>query len=83
VMWLEDAACVGEPMLPWDADGPSAGRRVHPGLLAALAVCRSCRVRVECLADADGTEVGLGDIHGVRGGLTVPERMDRRLRRRR
>jgi hypothetical protein len=40
-------------------------------------------VRVECLADADDTEVGLGDIHGVRGGLTVPERMDRRLRRRR
>jgi WhiB family redox-sensing transcriptional regulator len=36
----------------------------------ALTICRTCPVRVECLAEA----VALGDVEGIRGGLTADER---------
>jgi hypothetical protein len=45
-------------------------------LEVARAVCRSCPVRSECLDAALVEEAELGPLeaHGVRGGLTAPQR---------
>jgi WhiB family redox-sensing transcriptional regulator len=40
----------------------------------ARQVCRSCPVRVECLADALAEEAEAAWRYGVRGGLTAGER---------
>jgi hypothetical protein len=40
---------------------------------AALAVCGSCPVRAECVAEALALESTV-DRHGIRGGLTAAER---------
>jgi WhiB family redox-sensing transcriptional regulator len=64
------ANCLGcDPDLFFPARGESCAD--------AKAVCRGCRVRVECLEYA----LALGEKHGIWGGLSERER--RRLRRRR
>lgn len=42
----------------------------------ALAVCRGCGVREDCLAEALDEErlLGPGSVHGTRGGMTARER---------
>lgn len=79
MIWLTGAACKDHPGLPWDSDGPHRGYRPSGLLLEALEVCRGCPVRLDCLEDADATEVQVGDIRGIRGGLTAPERLRRRV----
>lgn len=62
--WWGNAACLGSSVTGFDADG-------DPGP-EARAVCASCQVRVECIAD----EVIFPAewVLGFRGGLTAPER---------
>lgn len=80
MIWLKGAACKDRPDLPWDSDAPYRGNALtSPPVTTALAVCHRCPVRLECLADADDTEVGTADIRGIRGGLTAPERLRRRI----
>jgi WhiB family redox-sensing transcriptional regulator len=70
VSWMLEANCLGcDPDLFFPARGESCAD--------AKAVCRGCRVRVECLEYA----LALGEKHGIWGGLSEWER--RRLRRRR
>lgn len=86
--WSLSASCVDRPDLPWDTDldprhrGFSA-RRVAGTRLAVLireakAVCHACPVQVQCLAAAVREEVRDGDVRGIRGGLTAPERLRRK-----
>lgn len=66
--WHTDAACLGEPT---EVFFPGRGQSTA----AALALCRRCPVADACLAEAlDDPDLE----HGIRGGLTAPER--RRLR---
>lgn len=62
--WLDDAACRG--MDP-DLFFPDERNTVPP---AAALACSRCAVDDECLADAFAT----GERHGIRGGMTGPER---------
>lgn len=67
--WRDRAACLGKPMAWWYGDQFMS--RV------AVAVCKSCPVRRECLADALDEEGGGGsriERHGIRGGMTPPQR---------
>lgn len=69
VSWLELAACRGRPTRWWyPATGDSFGAQV------AVLICRSCPVRVACLAAALAEEVGEGGTFGVRGGYTAEQR---------
>jgi hypothetical protein len=67
--WLELAACRGSPTWLWFSTRPLDRART-------VAVCTSCRVRGECLADALALEAD-GYRFGVRGGLTADERRTR------
>ena len=66
--WRSAAACrSAEPDLffPISASGPALERAAK-----AKAICRTCRVRPECLAFALRTE----QVHGIWGGTTEHER---------
>lgn len=63
--WWDSAACKGRGDLFYATDQFS--QRL------AVAVCRSCAVRAECLADAMATEPP-GPRFGVIGGLTAEQR---------
>lgn len=70
--WHEAAACRGKPTDWWL---PVGGRGSRPPP-EALALCRSCAVRAECLAEALTDPQTMG----IWGGTTEGER--RRIRRR-
>ena len=40
----------------------------------AKAICRSCPVRCECLADALAVELDVDGCHAIRGGLSADQR---------
>ncbi|MGW2985438.1 WhiB family transcriptional regulator [Streptomyces goshikiensis] len=63
--WTEKAACAGP-----------ASTRFLAAEATAIAICRQCPVRAECLAAALDEEArdDLYSRTGIRGGLTVPER---------
>jgi len=80
--WLRHAACRGLTALmfpPARTAGrpPRSGARQHPAEVAALAVCAGCPVRLACLGEARQLEVDAPytDVHGIRGGLTVDQRV--------
>jgi len=74
VEWMDEAVCttVGtEPFFPEKGQNPAP----------AVAVCRACPVRVECLNYAlELEQSGVWNVTGIWGGLTARER--RNLRRR-
>lgn len=65
--WYDRAACRG-----MDTRGFFPDRGDHAGIAAAKVVCAGCPVRVECFAEAIGTEPPHD--HGVRGATTREER---------
>jgi hypothetical protein len=67
--WVHQAACRGTPVRWWfpERGDPFAGQ-------VALTICRSCPVRVDCLAEAIRLESDQWQAHGIRGGLTAGER---------
>lgn len=67
--WMERAACLG---MDTDVFYPDPGRR---SAQPALAICRECPVRQECMDHA----LSQPEVFGVWGGATAPER--RRMRR--
>lgn len=71
--WKTEAVCKGtHPDTFFPSQGPW-------GVKAAIAVCRRCDVRMECLEYAVENVID----HGVWGGLTVDERQQLRRSRRR
>lgn len=80
--WVVAAAC-RDPRLPIDLatvtekhlSGPS--RQLHPGFLAARAVCQRCPVLADCQAWV--LDPGTMDVAGVVAGLAESDR--RELRR--
>lgn len=65
--WRAHAACRGmETELFFPVSEVAGSARVR----RAKAVCESCPVRDACLAEA----LAARDVHGVRGGMTGPER---------
>ena len=76
--WIEDAACRGAPVDLFYQDG-KRGDSAHP---EAVAMCASCPVRSECLADALKLS-GSVDLWGYRGGTTPSGRRAIRQERRR
>jgi WhiB family redox-sensing transcriptional regulator len=63
--WVQLAACRGMDTGWWFPErGDTFSGQV------ALTICRTCPVRAECLAEA----MALGDVEGIRGGLTAGER---------
>jgi WhiB family transcriptional regulator, redox-sensing transcriptional regulator len=65
--WRRRAACAGMPV---EQFVPHGQRGQKPDYSAALAVCATCEVQVECADDA----YQHGDGHGVFGGLTPEAR---------
>lgn len=63
--WHAHALCRDRGDINWHDDG--AGRD-------AIAVCASCKVQWDCLDAARATETTISDIHGIRGGLSAPQR---------
>src|SRR4051794_8176702 len=88
---MERSACHGKPAEPFFPTfhrhrGPSQPHHYEQArrdAQTALAYCRVCPVRAECLEWADAYETNLDLIHGVFGGLTELERRVRFTRRRR
>lgn len=70
--WRDDAACLGRPTQDWFPE--TAGVR-GPTNQAAIELCRTCTVSVQCLQAALDTP----EIHGIWGGAT--ERQRRGMRR--
>ncbi len=67
--WMADAACAEHLDVDFVPTPPRPGRPASAAEEAALAICRGCSVREECLAFAlDGREAG------VWGGTTERER---------
>lgn len=69
--WRDSAACLGHDSEMWFP----AGEKSRDDLLQAAgakAICATCPVQAECLADADGW--------GIRAGLTADERHTLRKR---
>lgn len=66
--WTTRAACKGMPVGVFfpTGTGPASTKEARK----AKAVCRGCRVRRECLAEAIADK----DFHGIRGGMTGRER---------
>jgi WhiB family redox-sensing transcriptional regulator len=62
--WQRDALCREYPLALWF---PSKGQTTH----RAVAICRRCLVRAECLAEALADE---SLDHGIRAGYTTRER---------
>lgn len=75
--WQNDAACRG---MCADVFFPSRGQ--HEAIRRAVAVCRGCPVRIDCLDWVMTLEAGRERI-GVFGGLTADQRRDLARRRRR
>lgn len=66
--WVREALCAREPVNP---DGFHPGRRTpRRDVAAALALCRRCPVRAQCLGDA----VARRDPWGIWGGTTEDDR---------
>lgn len=63
--WHRDAACLEHPELTWFPD-----RHETAVMRLAIAVCRRCLVRAECLAFA----LEVPDMAGVWGGTTALQR---------
>jgi|TARA_R110000765_G_scaffold14641_1_gene42634 hypothetical protein len=66
--WLERALCAAEgdaPEFVWSEEPTEAETQ------QALAVCRSCDVKVECLADTPTELEGYDDVFEIRGGLAL------------
>jgi WhiB family redox-sensing transcriptional regulator len=81
VSWMADAACHGRTRLFFST---SARGRYAPGTLsadqeAAIAICTTCPVRIDCLAYAFITR----QEYGIWGGLTEAQRRQQIRRRRR
>lgn len=80
-MWRDEAACIGmDTETFFDSDrskGRGGGFTTSPATKFALATCRSCPVREDCLED----ELRYADQWGVRGGYTARDRsrMNRRV----
>jgi len=68
--WMRDAACREHPEVSWF---PMAG--INP---AAIAICRTCLVRVECLTHA--LNHGTDSEFGIWGGLSALARRHERQR---
>ena len=68
--WSKRALCVGDWVL-FDSDGTWEER---PKWRKAIAICDTCPVKRECLADAMQSEAGETTRTGIRGGLTPPAR---------
>ena len=64
--WASQAACQGMDTNIWFPEKGSCGT-------AAIRICRTCPVQVECL-EAAITDSDLA--HGVRGGLTPRQRRE-------
>ena len=63
VAWLDEAACVGEPVALWFVDERLAD--------TAKTICRTCPVQTDCLNYAfEHREFE----HGIYGGMTARER---------
>lgn len=71
--WMDDGACVGEPVELWFPDGAASG----DGTALARTVCQTCPVRAECLEWA----LTVPEEHGMWGGKSARER--RAIRRQR
>lgn len=67
--WMESAACLGHDPETWFPLQGDCGSRTRD----AVAICRGCPVREECLAE------GLRHESGIWGGTT--ERSRRKIRR--
>jgi Transcription factor WhiB len=72
--WDLHAACQGVDTERFYATSDAAVER-------AKGICGRCFVQADCLAAADECERGLGRkmVHGIWGGLTADERIERRL----
>lgn len=74
--WMEEAACRGlDPELFFpDRDGSKTR------IAQAKAICAGCPVLFDCRAHGERVEAELarGDWHGVFGGETVDDRLERR-----
>ena len=77
--WRDQAACFGHPrLLPstWDDENEhDRGRGTRQKrIAAAIAVCNTCPVRLQCLDDVD-----LDYDRGVRGGIDLRELLYARM----
>ena len=72
--WDLHAACQGVDTERFYATSDAAVER-------AKGICGRCFVQADCLSAADDRERGLGRkmVHGIWGGLTPEERIERRL----
>jgi WhiB family redox-sensing transcriptional regulator len=68
--WRDVAACRGQPTSWFFAE-----RGGVPTTANALAICRGCPVRLDCLDDALAFEAGERVAFGVRAGFTAAERI--------
>lgn len=71
--WREQARCLGEDPQMWFPASPGATKVSRQ----AVALCRMCEVRIQCLDYALTT----GQVYGIWGGLTEQEREQERLTR--
>lgn len=73
--WQDRAACTERTDLTWfpDAQGTSKSQ------MAAIEVCRTCPVELDCLRYA----VANGENYGIWGGMTTDQRTNLRRDRRR
>ena len=90
-MAFGDTAVLGDlaagPSLDWDLDAACRGLDTETfygtsplSISGAKGICDRCFVQKECLSVADELERDLGPkmVHGIWGGLTPEERIERR-----
>ncbi|MFF1416525.1 WhiB family transcriptional regulator [Streptomyces sp. NPDC058280] len=72
--WALGACTTGEDPELWFSGERTEGDREDTD--TALRICRGCPIKDDCLATALAQEQGsgLGYRHGIRGGLTAPQR---------
>ena len=68
--WMDQAPCKDMDLSEHDPFDPPTGGRYQSVVDEALAICARCPVVDECLDDA----LRMGDVWGVKGGKTGPER---------
>ncbi|WEH40759.1 WhiB family transcriptional regulator [Streptomyces sp. AM 2-1-1] len=80
VQWAR-AACRGLDTDTWFPEGRTAD--ANAARAEAKAICLSCPIREDCLADALAEEAGTGAStrQGIRGGLTAKQRYTLATRR--